>query len=466
MEISQRLMQSGMSEAESQQKAHLFQRVERHLAASRAAEVLRWFVPGRIEVLGKHTDYAGGRSLLCTAERGFCVAAVARTDTTVRIHDVIRQTSSEFELSPNLVVPGSGWRLYAHVVARRISRNFPGELRGADICFASDLPSAAGMSSSSALVVALFSSLAAVNDLPSRDEYRASIQSATDLAGYLGCIENGQTYRALVGDSGVGTFGGSEDHTAMLTSEAGHLKQFSFCPVRHEQTVRLPDGCVFVIGVSGVVADKTGSAKARYNQASSRARQVLDRWQAHCGSTASTLAEAVSESPDAAERIRAMLRELDDAESRSLLDRFEQFVLESNVIIPHASSALACGDLAEFGKLVDESQLATEKLLGNQVPETVWLAQSARKIGAYAASAFGAGFGGSVWALVSSEDVRDFTQRWEESYLQFGHASANRPQFFVTRAAPAMLRLSDEIHRARAGGPSGSGTATSASSQT
>ena len=49
---------------------------------------MRWFVPGRIEVLGKHTDYAGGRSLLCAVERGFCVTAVPRDDDVMRVVDV------------------------------------------------------------------------------------------------------------------------------------------------------------------------------------------------------------------------------------------------------------------------------------------------------------------------------------------------------------------------------------------
>ncbi|MDX1430536.1 MAG: galactokinase family protein, partial [Rhodothermales bacterium] len=41
--------------------------------ADGAAEAITFFVPGRIEVLGKHTDYAGGRSLTCATEHGFCV---------------------------------------------------------------------------------------------------------------------------------------------------------------------------------------------------------------------------------------------------------------------------------------------------------------------------------------------------------------------------------------------------------
>jgi galactokinase len=430
-----------MRESEAQQKASLFEAAQQQLVSSNSDEILRWFVPGRIEVLGKHTDYAGGRSLLCTAERGFCVAALPRSDTLVRVHDVVRQASYEFNLSHDLAVPASSWRVYVSVVARRVARNFPGTLRGADISLASDLPSAAGMSSSSALVVAIFAALSAVNHLPDRTEYRESIQSDFDVASYLGCVENGQSCRELQGDRGVGTFGGSEDHTAILTSEPGHLKQYSFCPLRHENTVKLLDDCIFVIAVSGVAASKTGSANAAYNRASLSAREILERWHAQSGSKALTLADAASSSPDAPDQIRAMLETSNTCDSHALLNRFEQFWLESETIIPQASDALACGDLATFGRLVDQSQSASETLLGNQVPETVWLARAARELGAHAASAFGAGFGGSVWALVSRPQAVEFARLWQESYRQSGHGAAANSLFFVTAAGPPMLRL-------------------------
>ena len=175
----------------------------------------------------------------------------------------MRRKTVELALSPDLAIPAYGWTVYPSVVTRRLARNFPGATVGADIVLASDLPSAAGMSSSSALVVAIFAVLSAVNRLAERPEYAANIASAEDLAGYLGCIENGQTYKSLTGDGGVGTFGGSQDHTAILTSEPGHLKQYSFCPVRFERAVQLPEDCVFVIGVSGVVADKTGISQSQ-----------------------------------------------------------------------------------------------------------------------------------------------------------------------------------------------------------
>lgn len=440
--VAERLVAAGINETEAKKKAELFTKLEQRLSPEAGAELMRWFVPGRIEVLGKHTDYAGGRSLLCTAERGFCVAAAARSDSLVRINDVIRDQAFEFTISPELSVPDSSWRLYAAIVARRLARNYPGAVRGADITLASDLPSAAGMSSSSALVVAMYAVLSAVNRIDEREEYRADIRSLEDLAGYLGCVENGQTFKSLVGDTGVGTFGGSEDHTAILCSEAGRLKQYSFCPVRLERTVEFPSDCKFVIGVSGVLADKTGSAKARYNRASQGIRSILEICRFVSGANPATLAEVATRSPDAPERIRAALTQSTGPEdSQWLLARFEQFWRESEVIIPQASDALASHNLAAFEELVAESQAGAETLLGNQVPETLWLVQEARALGAQAASAFGAGFGGSVWALVSRSRAGEFVRNWREAYLTSRFHAARSSQFFITTPGPPMVCL-------------------------
>ena len=440
--IGELLFNAGLSEQEARNKARLFDMAERHLSSISGAEPMRWFVPGRIEVLGKHTDYGGGRSLLCTAERGFCVAAVPRSDSLVRINDLIRHQSFEFTISPDLAIPPRGWPVYAAVVARRLARNFPGSVHGADIALASDLPSAAGMSSSSALVVAVFAVLSAVNRISEREEYTANIHCIEDLAGYMGCIENGQPFRSLAGDGGVGTFGGSEDHTAILTSQSGHLRQYAFCPVRLERTIRLPEDCTFVIAVSGVVASKAGAARGQYNRASQAASKVLEVWHSVSGANDATLAAVARGTPDLLDRLRAALRQAGDAaESGWLLNRFEQFRMESEVIIPQAAEALAAKDLPTFGNLVDQSQAASEVLLGNQVPETIWLAQQARSLGAYSASAFGAGFGGSVWALVSRSDADQFAGRWREAYQHSSHTAARHSQFFVTAAGPPLVGL-------------------------
>src|SRR5215471_21404334 len=130
-DVAARLIAAGMSRGEAWKKSDLFAKAERELSATGGSEAMCWFVPGRIEVLGKHTDYAGGRSLLCTAERGFCVAATPRDDSLVRIRAVVRNQDFEFAVSPELIAPSASWGLYAAVVARRLARNFPGALRGA-----------------------------------------------------------------------------------------------------------------------------------------------------------------------------------------------------------------------------------------------------------------------------------------------------------------------------------------------
>ena len=126
-----------------------------------------------------------------------------------------------------------------------------------------------------------------------------------------------------------------------------------------------------------------------------------------------------------------------------LLNRFEQCFVESTEIIPGVTKALIAGDMAKVGVLVDRSQEGATRCLGNQVPETIALAESARKLGAVAASAFGAGFGGSVWALLKADRAEDFRIRWAEEYrLKFPEA-ANRSEFFLTCAGPSMIEFAN-----------------------
>ena len=108
-----------------------------------------WFVPGRIEVLGKHTDYAGGRSLICAIERGIRIVARARIDDRVRIVDAQREATFDSSLRAIHGATMDDWFVYPSTVLGRMTRNFPAATRGFDAVFDSDLPSAAGLSSSS-----------------------------------------------------------------------------------------------------------------------------------------------------------------------------------------------------------------------------------------------------------------------------------------------------------------------------
>ena len=424
-------------------------------------------MPGRIEVLGKHTDYAGGRTMVAAVERGFCLVARPRDDRQIVVIDAQSGETVVFHADPELKPALGTWSNYPMTVARRVARNFPGAIRGVDLALASDLPPAAGMSSSSALMVGVFLVLAEVNQLPARDAYWHNIGNQTDLAGYLGTVENGQSFGTLEGDRGVGTFGGSEDHTAILCAVPNQISQYAYCPVEFEKLLPVPSGYVFAVGTSGVVAEKTGAALEKYNRASRLTSALIKLWRRETGRNDPHLAAALGSSPDAAERLRSFVNaaagekgvrnlfqtcpgellgekipdtfcEVDRA---ALAARLEHFMIESGDIVPRAGDALAGDDLRMFGRLVDRSQQAAEKLLGNQVPETIFLATAARRLARAAASAFGAGFGGSVWALVETDETKDFLAAWSDQYRAEFPQHSSLSRFFTTAAGPAAFRV-------------------------
>ncbi len=408
-------------------------------AGSRSArEHVSWFVPGRIEVLGKHTDYAGGRSLLAAADVGITFVARRTDEPRVRVHSTSVDDEISLPLQPEQRVARGHWAGYPAAVISRLTANFPGRVPGADVDIDSSLPLASGMSSSSAMVVGLARCLMDLGGLEDDPRLRTEVSSSEQLAHYLACVENGMSFGSLTGNRGVGTFGGSEDHTAMLCARPDALVQYAFSPARREAVVPFPRELSFVVAVSGVLAEKTGAAMELYNRASLATREIVARWNEATGRQDAFLAAAVRADDDAPARLRQLTR--DDGYLRG---RLEQFMSESERFVPAAAAALTDGHLAEFGEIVDESQRWSEEGLGNQVPETVHLQRSARQLGALAASAFGAGFGGSVWALVPSDHAADFSYHWLEEYRRAYPTCAAAAQILTTRPGNAAHRLGE-----------------------
>ena len=434
-----KLIDLGVSEAEATAKTGLYERADEALD-SLGADRQRWslWVPGRIEVLGKHTDYAGGRSLVCALERGFCVQVAPRRDSIVRVCSLDKQAVFQTSLTMPVAGERGSWTQYVATVVSRLATNFERVNRGADIAFASDLPADAGMSSSSALVVATFIALSKANDLRSNTIFRSMISSGEELAAYLGAVENGRPFRDLLGDEGVGTFGGNQDQTAILCSEPGQLARYGWDPVRREALLPVPQGFVFALGSSGVHAPKSGAAKAKYNRVSLAARRLVELWNRDSGRNDPMLGSAIMGVHGAADRIRTLAGKARGGgfTATYLKGRLEQFLAETFEIIPAASDALQRESMTEFGVVVDHSMRLAEAHLGNQVPETVTLQRSARELGAVAASAFGAGFGGAVWALVPESEADEFLARWAENYGKKHRRAAREAVFFKSRAGP------------------------------
>ena len=391
-----------------------------------------WFVPGRIEVLGKHTDYAGGRSLVCAIERGLCFGGRAAEEPVLTLTRCDTGDRVRLPLSPGPEVARGEWTGFAAAVAGRLARDFA-ITRGAELALAGDLPAAAGLSSGTALTIGIFLGLAGANRLDRHPRYQAHLRDPAARAEYLSSVENGRPFGPFEGGGGVGTLGGAQDQAAILLAEPGRLTQLRFRPLQIERTVRFPEDRVFAVATSGVPAEKTAGARERYNRAAQAAGEILRRWQELSGETRTSLGEVLARAPGAAERLSRAL----EAAPR-LRERLIQFAAETEELVPAAGDALEAGDLERFGELAERSAELGDRGLGNQVPETLHLHRSARRLGAAAASPFGAGFGGSVWALVGSAEAAGFLAAWREDYrAAFPHRETGSDFFAARPAGPA-----------------------------
>ncbi len=420
---------------------------QNHYPGPHGREISLGFVPGRIEVLGRHTDYAGGRALVCAIDRGFlCVSAANRQGIVRLAEDSEEFPPVEFPLEPSITPRVGHWSNYPMTMARRLIRNFGPTVRltGVDMVFSSTLPVGSGMSGSSALMMMSFLGIAGVNRLHDAPFFRQNIRDGIDLSMYLACAENGQSFRELTGDKGVGTFGGSEDHAAILNGRDGHLSLFRFRPSVLEEELRWPREWRMVVAYSGVRAEKTREALDKYNLVSRRAALAVKEYNRLYSARSRTLREVAVHAKahlgkgwlkDVTERFQAdsrFGRELD------LADRIRQFALEDKRFIPAAVRAIRERDLGTFGRNLTASHRASRSCLRNIADEIDFLQRSALHLGAAGASGFGGGFGGSILAVLPAAKAEKFRTAWEKAYAKRCPERAAAAAFFLATPSPGI----------------------------
>ena len=383
-----------------------------------------YFVPGRVELVGKHVDYAGGRSLTVATELAIRARATTLDEPVVRLCRAAGEIAMDVALSPEAPATGLRSSAYVTAVARRFARDFPFARKGVAIELQSDLPTSAGLSSSTALVVTLAMAFIDANDLAGDERWRAAVPTPIALAEYVAAIETGEAYGDFPADGGVGVRGGAQDHVAIVCAEEGTAGQFRYLPARLERRVPWPDDCIIAIGVSGVHATKTGNAKAAYNRLADAMRAQKPE-------------DGSRKQAERTEDRRPKTEEL----TPEVIERREQFREETEVIVPGVGDAIRDRDWSTLGALVDRSQSLAERVLRNQVPETIHLAHSARELGAIAASAFGAGFGGAVWAMVRRDAAERFLPDWRSDYERAFPARRARAKWSLTMPAGPARRV-------------------------
>lgn len=334
--------------------------------------------PGRVNLIGDHTDYNDGFVFPAAIDLETRIAWRAREDG--RINAVAIDLGGEtdsFAVSetPNRV---GGWRDYVRGSLAAMQNRQWG-VAGADLAIAGSIPHGSGLSSSASLEVATIEALCAACGTPPQ-----SAQSVAQLA------------QAAESDF-VGVKCGIMDQLAITAGKAGHALLID-CRSLAIDRVPIPDGAVILIVPSGV---ERGLVDGEYN---TRRRECED-----------------------AARImgRTSLRDVDAdrlAGSRATLDpvlyRRASHVVSENQRVLAFVSALQNGDLAHAGRLMAQSHASLRDLfeVGHpKVDELVGLVDGELR-GSGGARMTGGGFGGAVVALVPTTEVAKVMMVVRERY--------------------------------------------------
>jgi galactokinase len=237
--------------------------------------------------------------------------------------------------------------------------------------------------------------------------------------------------------------GGNQDQTAILCSRPDALVQYRFDPVAHQRTVSFSRQLSFVIAASGVVAEKAGAATERYNGLARATRRLAELAARAVPETSGTLVDRLLADASAPHRVLEIAgREVTGPEERRWLEaRVAQLLEECGTLIPELGDALEREEFDRIDELASRSQRGAVVGLGNQIPETTSLVDTARELGGLGAAAFGAGFGGSVWAIVPGAEAARFADRWRTEYLSRFPAHEARASFVPTRPCPPAVRI-------------------------
>ncbi len=339
--------------------------------ASGAAPSLR-SVPGRVNLIGEHIDYHDLPVLPMAIQRRIRIAYRRRHDLNVRAvsngHYGQREFAMQAHLDPG---PSGDWVNYLKAGARAASPRWSLS-RGIDLAITSDLPPAAGLSSSSALLTAFTIALLEANGIsPNVEELMSILPEAEHF---------------------VGTRGGGMDHAAILASRQGYALLVRFEPLELSP-IPIPAGWRFLIAHSLTTAEKSGAIRSEYN-----ARRVA-------GSSAlkklgfASYKSAIENSQLSDLASAGARGSLNDSELRCFLH-----VTSEALRVEQAVAALRKADAAGFGQLLFASHASLRDQLRVSSPPLDYLVELARGAGAFGARLTGAGFGGCAIILCNASN--------------------------------------------------------------
>lgn len=319
------------------------------------ADRARAFAPGRVNLIGEHTDYNGGLALPIAIGQGVTVTAHASAGRTIRARAVDLGEADAFELEWPIRV--EGWRAFVRGAAAELRRaGVP--VRGADLDIQGDVPRGAGLSSSAAFEVALCMALVALTG--------ARPPGKLELAQLCSRLEN----------EWVGARTGLLDQIASLFGQRDHALRIDFRSLGIDPVMLELGDFSLVILDSG---ERHSHDASGYNERRAECARACEQ----LGLTS----------------LRDATLEMADRLQDPLADRVRHVVSE-NARVEESVEALSRGEMPKFGELLNASHASLRDRFDVSTPAVEEAVGRLRAAGALGARLVGGGFGGSVLGLM------------------------------------------------------------------
>jgi galactokinase len=384
-------------------------RTERLLAAFRSrfdGDPIVVRAPGRVNLIGEHTDYNDGYVLPIAIDHDVRFAVAARPDRKVRLYSLNYETESTFDLDDLQRDDANSWGNYVRgMAAELLSEGLL--LHGMEGVVEGNVPVASGLSSSAAMEVAAGMAFSAVSTQIVEPPCMAQLAQRAE-NNYMGV-------RVGIMDPFI--------------SRMGHPGHALFLDCRSLQYDLIPipgDDYLFVVADSRQSRELAGSA---YNER-----------RAQCEAAVATLRKSL---PDVAALRDVTLGDLQrfGRDLDPVVYRRARHVISENERVLQAVEALKTHDLRRFGQLMNQSHdsLRDDYEVSSQALDA--LVEAARAVdGCIGSRLTGAGFGGCTVSLVRADRVEAFQTRVKDAYASRTGVEA---EMYVTRPAPGagLVRL-------------------------
>jgi galactokinase len=342
--------------------------------------------------------------------RAILVTLRPREDELVRLQNLdARFPPREFEISGSIVpFAGGDWANYAKAAAQALAQRYPIR-RGFDGLVHGDVPDAAGLASSSALLVACVLAILASNEIePDRIEL-------------MDLCARAERY--------VGTHSGGMDQAICFGALPGNAALIEFDPLRLKQTP-IPADWRFVVANTFVEAKKSGAAREAYNTRVAECREALGLVERGLGEKAGdprvkNFGDLLVRTP--AGRVLELAADLPER-----LHRRVRHVVTEAGRVEDARAAMLDGDLEGFGRAMDASHASLRDDYEVSTKELDALVEVAKEHGAAGARLTGAGFGGCAVAVCRAPRLAGLLEGLERAGRK---PRADSPVAFVATAA-------------------------------